>query len=253
MTSAQKIPWKRLATESFVIVASILLAFAIDAWWNDRQELRLQNDRLARVAAEVELNRGIVAEKIDILERAIAGTSEYLAWMGPEPRDVAFEQYARQWDRMLDIGMYALVHRATDEYLGAGSASTDERSGIRALLLAWYAEGDRIEQQYDLLRGRHEALVRYTTSTGEPVLASMGHLAIMQAHPKSRFPTDAAGTLADPVIESLLALYLVRMEFVSRRMIQYRDYQDDLLMAIREVVGSPEQGGEHGESAATTR
>jgi hypothetical protein len=31
------IPWPRIAVEGIAIVASILLAFAIDAWWNDRQ------------------------------------------------------------------------------------------------------------------------------------------------------------------------------------------------------------------------
>ena len=31
----QEIPWNRLAVEAFVIVGSILLAFAIDAWWGE--------------------------------------------------------------------------------------------------------------------------------------------------------------------------------------------------------------------------
>ena len=32
MNATQKIQWKRLSVEAFAIVASILLAFAIDAW-----------------------------------------------------------------------------------------------------------------------------------------------------------------------------------------------------------------------------
>ena len=36
MTETQKISWKRLAVEAAAIVASILLAFAIDAWWDSR-------------------------------------------------------------------------------------------------------------------------------------------------------------------------------------------------------------------------
>ena len=38
MTETQKISWKRLAVEAAAIVASILLAFAIDAWWENRQD-----------------------------------------------------------------------------------------------------------------------------------------------------------------------------------------------------------------------
>ena len=37
MNAGNNIPWSRIAVEGIAIVASILLAFAIDAWWDDRQ------------------------------------------------------------------------------------------------------------------------------------------------------------------------------------------------------------------------
>lgn len=37
MTESGKIPWKRIVIEMAAIVVSILLAFSIDAWWEDRQ------------------------------------------------------------------------------------------------------------------------------------------------------------------------------------------------------------------------
>jgi hypothetical protein len=37
MNVANRIPWPRIAVEGVAIVASILLAFAIDAWWDDKQ------------------------------------------------------------------------------------------------------------------------------------------------------------------------------------------------------------------------
>ena len=52
MKSTAKIPWSRILPEGAVIIASILIAFAIDSWWADRQEdirrnaliLELQSD-----------------------------------------------------------------------------------------------------------------------------------------------------------------------------------------------------------------
>jgi hypothetical protein len=38
MNQAQNIPWRRISIEAAAIVASILFAFAIDAWWDSRQE-----------------------------------------------------------------------------------------------------------------------------------------------------------------------------------------------------------------------
>jgi hypothetical protein len=130
------------------------------------------------------------------------------------------------------------VHRATDEYLGASSSALGDQSGIRELLLGWYAEGDRIERQYDLLRQRHSEVTDHVVSTGEPVLATMDHLPVMEAHPSSRFPTDMSRSLSDPVAENLLALYLIRLEFVARRMTAFQAYQDDLLLAIRAATES---------------
>jgi hypothetical protein len=39
MAESQVVPWKRVTVEAVAIVGSILLAFAIDAWWVDRQRL----------------------------------------------------------------------------------------------------------------------------------------------------------------------------------------------------------------------
>jgi hypothetical protein len=42
MTDSHNIRWKRLAIEAPAIVISILLAFAIDAWWEERQATEVQ-------------------------------------------------------------------------------------------------------------------------------------------------------------------------------------------------------------------
>ncbi len=42
MTETQYVPWKRLSVEAAAIVASILFAFAIDAWWEERLERRVE-------------------------------------------------------------------------------------------------------------------------------------------------------------------------------------------------------------------
>jgi len=48
MTDAQQVPWKRISIEAAAIVGSILLAFAIDAWWQERSE---QEDLLQHLSA----------------------------------------------------------------------------------------------------------------------------------------------------------------------------------------------------------
>ena len=46
------IPWTRVFLEGAVIVASILLAFGIEAWWDGRQERAEERDALEALAAD---------------------------------------------------------------------------------------------------------------------------------------------------------------------------------------------------------
>jgi hypothetical protein len=56
MKNAQEIPWKRISVEAVAIVASILLAFGIDAWWGERLEQSNEQVLLTRLGAEFAAN-----------------------------------------------------------------------------------------------------------------------------------------------------------------------------------------------------
>ena len=85
MTLKQEIPWKRVGIEAMAIVASILMAFAIDAWWQERQEsneeqvaleaLRqefLENIELLQAAHEVHVNLAETADRLNLLVSSTA-------------------------------------------------------------------------------------------------------------------------------------------------------------------------------------
>lgn len=55
MENTQVIPWKRILIEGTAIVLSILLAFAIDAWWNGYQDRQKERKILEVLLVEFEL------------------------------------------------------------------------------------------------------------------------------------------------------------------------------------------------------
>ena len=61
----RRLPWLRMLAESVTIVASILGALAIDAWWDRRQDLAAEQDVLASLESEL-------AENLDSLTATIA-------------------------------------------------------------------------------------------------------------------------------------------------------------------------------------
>ena len=52
MPKSQAISWKRLLAEGLAVVASILLAFGIDAWWQDRQIRKEEHEILQGLQEE---------------------------------------------------------------------------------------------------------------------------------------------------------------------------------------------------------
>ena len=52
----QRTNWSRLTLEAVAIVFSILLAFAIEAWWSERQEQKFEEETIQALMA-LELKR----------------------------------------------------------------------------------------------------------------------------------------------------------------------------------------------------
>ena len=84
MSNSQQIPWKRLFVEAAAIVASILLAFAIDAWWENRQEGYSDFSHLAAVASELRKQRELLDESIAAHQVTITAGRELLDYIASE-------------------------------------------------------------------------------------------------------------------------------------------------------------------------
>lgn len=52
MTGNRQVPWRSVLLEGVVIVASILLAFAIDAWWDNRIDQQREREHLESMRTE---------------------------------------------------------------------------------------------------------------------------------------------------------------------------------------------------------
>ena len=65
MTQVPGIPWGRILVEGTAIVLSILLAFGIDAWWDDRQQRESDLAHLQGVIEELEHHKVLLAEAIE--------------------------------------------------------------------------------------------------------------------------------------------------------------------------------------------
>jgi len=72
MNNTQSIPWRRISVEAAAIVVSILLAFSIDAWWQDRSDQIRLKEYLSQVRADTLDNQRRLTEALQ-LEKAQQG------------------------------------------------------------------------------------------------------------------------------------------------------------------------------------
>jgi len=233
--SRQSIDWNNRAIEGLVIVVSILLAFAIDAWWSERQDRHAETRQLARVSAELNTNAESIETKLETLTVAVAATSEFLSWMGPEPTIVRPQIFLNVWTELYSIGTLTLLTGASEDYLAGGRLDTARNADVRNAIADWYSQGDDLERQYDLLREAHANVGEYLTAS-MPMLHLHSANALMANHPRSKFPLDQVDILSDPRTESLLAFYLIRMEFVTRQAEMLLERKESVLAQTKSLA-----------------
>ena len=112
MTESQNIPWKRISVEAAAIVASILLAFAIEALWEARQANKQRLDHVTALDRDFRQMAERAQASLDTADRAVvAGKNLFSPFaQGVEPSaDVARES-------IMPLGMYEVFSPSIGAY-----------------------------------------------------------------------------------------------------------------------------------------
>ena len=75
----------RVLRDGFVVVASILIAFSLDAWWDGVQLKREVEEELLGVDREIATNMALVEYEIDFMSRIVSSGAALLELMRAEP------------------------------------------------------------------------------------------------------------------------------------------------------------------------
>jgi len=220
-----------------VIVVSILLAFAVDAWWEERIARNFEVEQLVRVSAELEANSERLQRKLNTISAAIEGAGEFISWMGPKPIDVSADVYRKQWGKFYSIGTLSVLRSAAQDYLATGRAGKARHEDIRRALAEWHTYAVELEDQYDLLRVAHAHINDYLQDL-VPLLHIIVASGVVDENLASKFPFDHGEVLADPLMESRMAIYLIRLEFVLDQGLDLLQRQSELMEII--VVATSE-------------
>ena len=157
MNNLREVPWKRLLVEGAAIVASILLAFAIDAWWEDRSDQIRLNEFLWQVRADTLDNQRRLTEALQ-LERGQLGAVEKILAALRSPKPMTLES-AREWTQVepgfLWFSDPRLLEGAINALVATGEVNLVENTRVKTSLINYlgqlkadWNEFDRNVSQY---------------------------------------------------------------------------------------------------------
>ncbi len=137
MTDTNKIAWKRLSVEAAAIVGSILLAFAIDAWWEDRNDVELERRLLTVLLAEFEQNRELLREARTQYEQSYMDALRILKYIREGAAGLDQAELEKSFRGLITGGTIHLESGAHDGLLGSGELSLIRDEKLRNRLAAW--------------------------------------------------------------------------------------------------------------------
>lgn len=154
MSSRQEFPWLRILGESVAIVVSILLAFAINAWWQEYLEDRREQEILVALLDDFEESKANISEGRAFHLAVQKSNVELLKAVTSGKMSLSDEEIERLvvdltwWDAESHFSTGAL-----SSLLSSGELPLIEDDELRRLLADWPSQIQRIAriqgQDYD--------------------------------------------------------------------------------------------------------
>jgi hypothetical protein len=197
--------WRRHVIEAVVIAASILSAFAIDAWWDARQEqnrarVEIESLKVEFSAVAVELDRA-TAE----LDAARTATQQLARLAGPNPSPLSGDSLARLLTIALTVNAVELPTGALANLLSSGDLPILNNLPLQSALASWPSLSSLMSTKFgSLVDDRTQAIIpemNRRIAVSKILSASFGG-AWTDDH---QFPLDATPLLESREFESLMS------------------------------------------------
>jgi hypothetical protein len=244
MKGNEEIPWKRISIEAAAIVGSILIAFALDAWW-ERSQVRVQHrEHLAAVLEEVESDEPAIDQTLQFRTSAV----ENLVELRRRLTEIPMGQRVSVPDSLISPTQVAWVTEIrvanAQEFLSTEGASVDGGRILKQATRTWLTAVEDVQDDEKQFR-------EFIRREMGPFLRSRFNLAAVQDRLAMKWAvrsTAESGSGYEPMVPiqvpvetsvELLNL-LSMMELNERTLIrdtrQLRDAQRALVQEIRDAL-----------------
>ncbi len=228
-----------------MIVGSILLAFGIDAWWDDVQQDRSEEAVLASILEEFEANRAefdLVGDRHEsIYEAGLAVLRVGYGLSEPDTGFVTQAEWVWSFEVRLDVAT-----RALDSYLASNDVALIASTDLRNRIADFQSSLDGLWQQEGMIRELVRNDIAQAISHDYDLLlvgtgSGSDELGLLR---DNAFETARRDTLLqiarDPLIRNLTTARVGREYQAMARLENLRMKYDSILVLLRERLASGE-------------
>ena len=203
MIKNQPVPWLRIGAESVAIVGSILLAFAIDAWWDTRVERAEEQAHIEALKDQFERTLVLQREQIVDLEEAKEATRLLLGIDGAEVQANGWESVRGLLMQSTWPGRLNFPSGALEALIAAGELRVITDRELAARLAAWSSPIAEVYENETFLLENRDQLLPFLWEHG----VTLRQLdARWSDYPPSRLEPSVDTLFADARMEGLLIL-----------------------------------------------
>ncbi|NOX69095.1 MAG: hypothetical protein GXP15_07905 [Gammaproteobacteria bacterium] len=223
MTETPKIHWKRIWIEALAIVASILLAFAIDAWWDGRKEAADHSAQIQSLVLEFETAQRHLSVQMEHLQSSLAGTIRVLELMGPDASESEGLQLPAALIESFDVGVSPPQRGVLMNVLASRGNLRVNSTELWSALQSWPTKMGDLEIDGNHLEQNREqdfiaALIRLEVPMSSLIQSRFTQLPADSPRqpPVSKFDADWSRLLRDPGVETIFVMRALRTRMLLR-------------------------------------
>jgi hypothetical protein len=233
----------KLALEGAVVVISILTAFALDAWWNDRQLQQETAEDLAIVQFELIENIRLIRVTMEIIDQVLAANNVLIDKLLSQPDSAMVEiDDTTVWWGIFNNPTLDLSFGATDAWIADGRLGALGSPILRQRLASVRGKvGDVVEEQQIAREiSVREVYPLIKDEIGDIELIQEIVSAGLQARQRTSVQViSGSGTIAVPNSNALRFLLRARSLWYEASMYETRDFQtelEEILLLLQEEM-----------------
>jgi len=150
-TSAQSINWRQAIAEMALIIAGVLIALGVDAWWDQRQVAKAEVSYLEALLQDFETNRDDLLNQIQIQEDIIASGDKILKKISAGlEQESSSEFFSELSNELYFFRNWTPVTGTYDNIIASGQLLYIENQNLRSELTEFQKSLDHVRRMEDL-------------------------------------------------------------------------------------------------------